>query len=168
MVKIDRIRINYQDNPVGIDRINDISWKILSEQRDVFQKSYRLQIAENADFTDLLYDSGRVETNQSVHVTAGDINNKLHSSAAYYMRVQAETTAGMTDWADARFVTALLSAEEWTSPFITIEKDEDKDKSRGSYLRKDPAKKTGKNCLCVHNSARTVSFLYQWRADRGG
>ena len=50
MVKIDRIRINYQDNPVGIDRINDISWKILSEQRDVFQKSYRLQIAENADF----------------------------------------------------------------------------------------------------------------------
>ncbi len=91
MVKIDRIRINYQDDPVGIDRINDISWKILSEQRDVFQKSYRLQIAENADFTDLLYDSGRVETNQSVHVTAGDINNKLHSSAAYYMRVQAET-----------------------------------------------------------------------------
>ncbi len=137
MVKIDRIRINYQDNPVGIDRINDISWRILSEQRDVFQKSYRLQIAENADFTDLLYDSGRVETNQSVHVTAGDINNKLHSSAAYYMRVQAETTAGMTDWADACFVTALLSAEEWTSPFITIEKDEDKDKSRGSYLRKE-------------------------------
>lgn len=137
MVKIDRIRINYQDNPVGIDRINDISWRILSEQRDVFQKSYRLQIAENADFTDLLYDSGRVETNQSVHVTARDINNKLHSSAAYYMRVQAETTAGMTDWADACFVTALLSAEEWTSPFITIEKDEDKDKSRGSYLRKE-------------------------------
>ena len=53
MVKIGRIRINYQDNPVGIDRINDISWKILSEQRDVSQKSYRLQFAENAVFTDL-------------------------------------------------------------------------------------------------------------------
>lgn len=137
MITIDRIRINYQDNPVGIRKIEDITWSFKSDERNVFQKGYQLQIAGDAAFSDILYDSGRVEDHDSAHVTAEEMNGKLSSSAAYYMRVKADTTAGETEWAASSFVTALLSADEWNAPFITIEKEEEKDESRGSYLRKE-------------------------------
>ena len=137
MITIDRIKINYQDNPVGIREIEDISWSFWSDERNVFQKGYQLQIAGDEGFTDILYDSGNVESSDSAHVTAEKMNGKLSSSTVYYVRVKADTTGGETGWTKASFVTALLSAEEWSAPFITIEKEEEKDESRGSYLRKE-------------------------------
>lgn len=138
MVRISKIMINYQENPVGIEKIEQIGWVIGSDQKNVSQKSYELQIAADSGFADLVYDSGKVDSSESAHVTLGPDECKLISSRKYYIRVRVETVGGaLSAWAADSFVTALLKPEEWNADFITIETDADKDDSKGFYVRKE-------------------------------
>lgn len=136
MVNISKILINYQENPVGIERIEQVGWSMVSDQQNVIQYSYELQIAEDEEFAQQIYDSGRVESEVSAHVTPK--MPVLQSARKYFIRVRVMTTAGdESAWKEGFFVTALLSKEEWRAKFITIETEEEKGESKGSYLRKE-------------------------------
>lgn len=137
MVKVSEIRINYQKNPTGIEQIGQIGWKILSDQKNVFQKGYELQIAEEARFENLIYSSGNVNSSESAHIEIAGIDEKLASLKKYYIRVRIDTTAGKSNWENGYFVTALIPPEKWNAAFITIESESDSKESRGSYLRKE-------------------------------
>lgn len=138
MVSVSRILINYQENPIGIEGIDQIGWSIVSDQKKVFQKSYQLQIAETKDYDLLIYDSGVVESEESAHIVIDKERFFLRSSQKYFIRVRIITNSDeMSDWKEGFFVTALLSCEEWRADFITIETEEDQDDSKGSYLRKE-------------------------------
>lgn len=137
MVKISRVTVNYQENPVGIEKLEQIGWKFTDEKRNVVQKAYELQIAGDLAFEELLYDSGRVASAESVHVTVPKEALSLQSTTKYFFRVRIETNDGdVSDWKEGFFVTALLQKEEWLADFITIETEDDSKDSRGSYIRK--------------------------------
>ena len=61
MVKIYDLRINNQINPIGIDHIEEIGWKIHADKRNVRQKAYEFQIAKDRAFHDRVFDSGIVQ-----------------------------------------------------------------------------------------------------------
>lgn len=60
MLRISRVHIDYQKNPVGIAEMPQFGWEIVSDKRNVIQKAYTLQISKNPEFTEFVYDSGRV------------------------------------------------------------------------------------------------------------
>ena len=59
------LTIEYRKNPIGIDEKPRFSWKLESEKQDVVQTSYQIQVVSGGQ---LMWDSGRVESDQSVLV----------------------------------------------------------------------------------------------------
>ena len=135
MLKISRIYLDYQTEPVGLDHVPQFGWEIESDRRNIVQKAYRLQVSENPSFEPLCFDSGRVESGESAHVSAPEL--KIHSASKYYVRVRVFDGTEDSGWsAPAFFVTALLKKEEWQAPFVSAEnKDSDKECSKGTYVR---------------------------------
>ena len=138
MIGLSRILINYQENPVGIETVDQIGWSIISDKKNVFQESYELQIGEDEAFGMLVYDSGVIRSEESAHIAIEKNILKLASSKKYFIRVRITGKDGeISDWKEGFFVTALLAEKDWKAEFITIETEEDKDESKGSYLRKE-------------------------------
>lgn len=134
MLKITKISIDYQENPLGVAQMPQFAWQMESDLRNVKQASYRLQLASEASFTEILYDSGEVRSDRSAHLTIQDFS--IESARKYYVRVQVRSEEGASAWSEpAYFVTALLASEEWQAPFISAEiADEDKEIAKGTRL----------------------------------
>ena len=138
MVRLSSLRVNMQDEPVGIENIEQFSWTIISDRYNVKQESYELQIATDSRFRELYYDSGIIHSRESVHVTIPDNLPVPKSSFCYYVRVRICTEEKeQSEWYESFFVTALQSKEEWNAAFISPETEADKETSKGYYLRKD-------------------------------
>ena len=72
-LRITNLRTEYKVNPIGIGVLHPrLSWEITSSQRDISQTAYQIQSAETPDKLksgkDLLWDSGKVKSDQSIHV----------------------------------------------------------------------------------------------------
>jgi alpha-L-rhamnosidase len=135
MLKIGRIHLDYQANPVGLDHVPQVGWEIESDRRNTVQRTYRLQVALDPLFESLCYDSGRVESTESAHVCARGL--EIRSADKYFVRVRISDGVEESGWsAPASFVTALLKKEEWRAPFVSAENQEsDKECSKGTYVR---------------------------------
>lgn len=135
MLKIGRVHIDYQKNPVGISEMPQFGWEIVSDKRNVIQKSYILQIAKDPEFTELVYNSGSVVSGKSAHLTPE--RGKLESAAKYFVRVKVSDEAEETPWSEAAyFVTGLTEGEAWSAPFVSAETTEaDREVSKGTYVR---------------------------------
>ena len=64
MLAIKKIYMDYETAPVGVSHMPQFAWELVSDKKNVKQKSYELQIAKDADFTDLIYNSGKTESVQ--------------------------------------------------------------------------------------------------------
>ncbi len=113
------LRCEYQWNPIGIGVTRPrISWRLQAEKRAVLQSAYRIQVAEDLQFSKLLWDSGKVSADRCVHVELGEM--PALSGKRFHYRVQAwnqrdESTA----WSEpAYWETGLLSTDEWTAEWI--------------------------------------------------
>lgn len=137
MIKISSLKINYQQEPVGIRCVEQIHWQLYSEEPNVFQTSYEVQIASDNTFQNILYQTGKIFTEDTVCIGTKELNQILHSSQKYFIRVKADTTVGETNWKTCSFTTALINTEEWNAKFITIEDGDDSQRSKGTYLRKE-------------------------------
>ncbi|MFQ9509798.1 MAG: family 78 glycoside hydrolase catalytic domain [Lachnospiraceae bacterium] len=135
MIKISRLHMDYETNPMGCDHIPQFGWEIKSDRRNVIQQAYELQIAEDESFSNLVYDSGWVESSASAHQFVENISIK--SAWKYYVRVRISDALEKSAWSEtAYFVTALLTKEEWCAPFVSAETDESyKSCSKGTYVR---------------------------------
>ena len=134
MLKIKEIKVNYEKNPIGLWGKPQFSWIMESDKRNVAQTAYHLQIAEQDDFSNLVFDSGRVESAESAHVFASGWQMK--EATKYYLRVRVFTATEESEWQqDAYFVTALAGAKSWLGEFISAETKADKDNSKGTYVR---------------------------------
>jgi alpha-L-rhamnosidase len=129
--------MDYLKQPMGVVKLPQFSWILGSEKRNVLQRGYQLQIAEERDFSNILYDSGSIESNESAHVFVEDI--QIQSASRYFVRVRVTDSYGeMSLWSQsAAFVSGLLSNKEWVSSFISAETKEDAQSSKGTYLRKE-------------------------------
>lgn len=134
MLNINKIHIDYEKNPIGVSGMPQFGWEMISDRKNVIQKSYRLQIAKDAEFENITYDSGDVCTDQSAYIRPQNV--ALESAEKYYVRVCVSDAQEKSAWSDpAFFVTALLT-EEWKAPFVSAETEEaDKESSKGTYVR---------------------------------
>ena len=103
-------------NPVGIDKSTiHFSWQLQSEQRSVMQTSYNIQIASDADFGNVVWESGTVNSDQSVYVEASGFTPSAQTR--YYWRVTVSDNKGetATSTEKAYFETGLMRADAWNS-----------------------------------------------------
>lgn len=136
MLEIKKIKINHLDSPIGITGVVCASWEIMSDNMDVVQTGYHLQISERQDFHTLVYDSGRTASAESANVVISGICFK--SLVRYFVRVYIWDNYGEdSGWSRTEFLSALQNTDEWQANFITAETDTDKLKASGTAVRKE-------------------------------
>ena len=140
MLRVAKIRMEYLENPVGLGELPWFGWILESDRRCVIQQGYRLQIGADEEFTRLVFDSGHVESGESLHVEAvrntlpgTEGKTVLQSCKRYFVRVrvwdeQEESPFSRT----ASFVTGLLTGAEWKAGFISGETPRDRDDSKST------------------------------------
>lgn len=119
MLQVYDLRCEYRVNPIGIDvKKPRISWKIKADSRNVMQKNYQIQVAEDRAFSIILWDSGEVLSDQSNHIVLDEV--KLVSRHRYYFRVRIKTQHSEgTDWSETGyFEMGLLRSSEWEGDWI--------------------------------------------------
>jgi alpha-L-rhamnosidase len=124
MFNVTDLRCEYLINPIGIDKKNlRISWRLLSEERGTLQSAYQLVVSEHLDFQHTAWDSGKVESDQSVHVELSGF--LMASCKRYYYRVQIWNGQGISSgWSETAFFEAgLLEPSEWTADWIGASAD---------------------------------------------
>ena len=83
---IERLQVEYLTNPIGIDTEQPrFSWQTVSNQRGVFQQAYQITVAEDENFTHVVWNSGRVDSDESVHIRYN--GTALKPCTRYYWKV---------------------------------------------------------------------------------
>lgn len=117
-VAITRLTTEHQIEPLGIDETHPLlGWQIASTDRNVTQISYRVRAAATPEALaagELVWDSGRVLSSQSIDVTWG--GPALRSRQRCYWDVEVETTAGAARASEPTwFEMGLLAPEDWVA-----------------------------------------------------
>src|SRR5262245_23208959 len=129
-LKLTALRTEYKENPIGIDaRKPRLSWQLQSIARGVAQSAYQIRAARNeGDLragTRLVWDSGKVDSNESIHrVYEG---SPVQSGQRYYWHVRVwDATGKASNWSEtAYFETGLLDAADWKADWIEPDLAED-------------------------------------------
>ena len=92
---VTNLRTEDYRNPIGIDtKTIHLSWQLQSEQRSVMQTSYNIQIATDANYGNIVWESGKVDSDQSVNVEAKGFTPSAETR--YYWRVTVSDNKGET------------------------------------------------------------------------
>jgi alpha-L-rhamnosidase len=124
---ISNLRCDYLCNPLGIDNpFPDLSWKMLVSglQEEILQKSYQILVASSPGLLEKgqgdLWDSGRIESEQSTHVTYA--GRSLTSRQQCFWKVIVETSEGVLVPSDmARWSMGLLQVLDWKAQWIGLD-----------------------------------------------
>ncbi|MHC4624275.1 MAG: family 78 glycoside hydrolase catalytic domain, partial [Planctomycetota bacterium] len=129
-LSVDFPRCEYKTNPLGIDVEKPrLSWKITSCERAVTQSAYEIRAAAHLDDLksgrNLLWDSGKVESNHSIHVVYE--GPSLASRRRIWWQVRVWDNQGhRSDWSEPAFwEMGLLKPEDWSADWIEPNLNED-------------------------------------------
>jgi len=122
------LRCEYKVDPLGIDVSQPrLSWQLSAEGRGVVQTAYQVRVAETEAGLagSPIWDTGRVDSDQSIHIAYG--GPALASGQRYYWQVRVWDGDGtVSDWsAPAFWEMGLLHASDWQASWITPAWDED-------------------------------------------
>ncbi|MCL4266322.1 MAG: family 78 glycoside hydrolase catalytic domain [Anaerolineae bacterium] len=126
---ISNLTCEYHINPLGIDVLQPrLSWQMQSEQRGMRQTAYQILVARSEDSLangrTPLWDSGKVETDQSIHVPYQ--GPALASGQRVYWKVRVWNEAGQPAESPAAWwEMGLLDHNEWRADWIAPGWDED-------------------------------------------
>lgn len=126
---VGELRCEYLKDPEGIDVLQPrLSWVIYSTERDQRQTAYRVVVASSlarlhADIGDL-WDSGKVESDQSIHVKYA--GRPLCSHRVCYWKVRIWDKHGRpTAWSKpARWTMGMLNPTDWKAKWIGLDGEE--------------------------------------------
>lgn len=128
--------MDYVTQPIGLTTMPQIGWVIEGNGRNEMQKTYYLQIAKNVHFSNIVFDSKEVESNQSAHIQPSGF--ELESMTKYFVRVKVTMEDGQeSSWSQTSYFVTALCKNEWSGAFISADSDEDAENSKGSYVRKE-------------------------------
>ncbi|MCL5098112.1 MAG: family 78 glycoside hydrolase catalytic domain [Candidatus Omnitrophica bacterium] len=120
---IQSLRCEYRRNPLGIDTLQPrLSWILESDQRGQRQSAYRVLVASTPGKLSLdqadLWDSGKVESDQSVQVLYG--GKPLRSLSYAYWKVRAWDEDGhASSWSEPGFWSmGILQPADWKGDWI--------------------------------------------------
>ena len=137
-------RCEYLKDPLGIDvAAPRLSWKIDAPgAQGVVQSAYQVMVASSEALLGQgkadLWDSGKVETGQSVHVAYA--GKPLASRMRCYWRVRIWTPAGTSESATAMWSMGLLQPGDWQAQWIGRPEDpaaKDGKSLPAHYVRKE-------------------------------
>ncbi len=118
---VTKLQCEYRHNPIGIgERHPRLSWQISAPNRGVMQSAYHIQVSrDDRSFGHLVWDTGRVETDQSIHVEYQGL--PVLSRVRYYYRIRVWDQDGLaSDWSEPAFwEMGLLTKDEWGADWIT-------------------------------------------------
>ncbi|KAA3616310.1 MAG: alpha-rhamnosidase [Calditrichaeota bacterium] len=123
----EKLSCEYRINPLGIDVLTPrLSWICSSVQRGDLQTAYQIIVATsmenlNKDIGDA-WDSGQVQSSQSVHIKFDGI--PLKSDQDYFWKVRVWNKKSQpSDWsAPANWSTGLLEESNWQAKWIGLDK----------------------------------------------
>ena len=127
------LRTEYKINPLGIDSQNPrLSWEIHSEVMNTVQSAYQIQAASSEDELksgkNLIWDSGKVESDQSIHVPYQ--GKPLNSGQRVYWQVKVwDNNDNHAISEIVFFKIGLLKESDWKASWITPDIEEDISKS---------------------------------------
>ncbi len=120
-----QLRCEYKENPLGIDEGRPrLSWVVNDDRRGARQTAYRVLVASSGEALDGdegdLWDSGKVESGQSVHVEYAGAD--LASRQRCWWKLRTWDRDGVASpWSEpAWWEMGLLSHNEWAARWISI------------------------------------------------
>jgi alpha-L-rhamnosidase len=133
-MKIVNLRTERVVAPVGVDFKQPVfSWEIADNGKDVFQESYRILVALDSEFENLVWDSGIVESNATFSIKYE--GEELTPDTKYFIHVIAVVNGKEIKSEVSTFITGLFGAEiegQWVTP----QKDEYHPCETAPYIRK--------------------------------
>ncbi len=115
---VDRLRCEYQNDPQGIDVAKPrLNWIVQSDERGQKQSAYQVLVASTPETLAKdqgdLWDSGRVTSDQTIHVEYA--GKPLASRTQCFWKVRAwDKTGQPSPWSKpARWTMGLLKTEDW-------------------------------------------------------
>ena len=122
-VQLVDLRCEYRGNPLGIDVLQPrLSWNIESDESGQKQTSYQVLVASSEEKlvknAGDLWNSGKIESDQSVHVIYE--GNKLTSQMHCFWKVRVwDKDGNPSSWSKpARWSMGLLDPSDWTAHWI--------------------------------------------------
>ena len=107
--EIASMEVNALESPLGIDNLDDFSWTMESNVIGAKQSAYQLLLAKDENFEDVVWDSGKVASNESVGVDYAGA--ELTPETDYWWKVIVTNEAGQVAESDvAHFSTGLMEA----------------------------------------------------------
>ena len=123
MVQLSNLRVEYDPHPVAVDRPNPrLSWNLVSDERNQFQAAYQILVASTEALLDVdsgdVWDTGKVSSNQSIHVRFEGAPLKSDTDYVWKVRVwdMADQSSSFSD--TARFSTGLFHEDDWNAKWI--------------------------------------------------
>ena len=167
MLNLYDLKCEYFHNPLGIDTgAPRMSWKLEADRTDVMQAAYRIEVAADAAFANLIWDSGCVESGESVFVPYG--GPALASRTRYYYRARVRAADGEeSPWSETGFFeTAFLDPSECLASFISTPVSGDGFDASAPMFRKEFALSKDELPVCARIYA-TALGLYELRLNGG-
>lgn len=160
-----RLLTEYAENPLGIDaRHPRLSWVMESARRSRMQAAYRVLFAScpqslERDEADM-WDSGRVDSDRSVHVRYG--GKELESGKSYYWKVQVWDQDGApSGWSEPAFWSmGMLEPGDWQAKWIGMHRELTDHYPPAVYLRKSFAIEKPVRRAVVYATALGLYELY--------
>jgi alpha-L-rhamnosidase len=125
-VTVGKLRCEYRENPLGIDATHPrLSWSLAADQRGTRQTAYQVLVASSADKLEQnagdVWDSGRVESDQSIQVRYDGRALASHAECFWKVRVW-DQNGEASEWSEpAKWTMGLLDAADWRAQWIGLE-----------------------------------------------
>lgn len=153
----DDLTCEYKVNPISVDEPEPrLSWKLFSFARDVKQVAYEIRVGDNAlsvaKGRDIMWTSGKVMSDQSIHVSYK--GPELTSRQKVYWQVRVwSNKRQVSPWSSVNYwKMGLLNHNDWVAHWIQDTYKSDTNGGPSPMFRKIfKLKKTCTGCLFIHH-----------------
>lgn len=137
--QVGKLVCEYHTNPLGIGVQNPrLSWQITSPEENVLQTAYEIQVTDGTPNGKLLWNSGKVNSDQSVDVVYSGAALKPMQRVYWKVRVWDSKNKASAWSAPAWWEMGLLQNDLWKADWITLGSEPDVVGSKPcQYFRKD-------------------------------
>lgn len=124
-LQVKNLRCEMRNNPLGIDiRTPRLSWEIHDDGRGIYQTAYHVLVASSPEKLSAnegdLWDSGKVPSDQSLHVTFG--GKPLEGRMQCFWKVKVWTNKSESEWSEPAFWSMGLFSNNWEARWIGLDR----------------------------------------------
>jgi len=137
--EVKELTCEYHTNPLGIDVLKPrLSWQIVSAEENILQTAYEIKVTDQTANGKLLWNSGKVNSAQSVNVAYEGPALKSMQRVAWQVRVWDNKNKVSAWSAPATWEMGILEPESWKASWITLGSEPDVMGSKPcQYFRKE-------------------------------